>query len=218
MRTTSESRLQALLDYIRDYHKKNSATPGYRAIQKALGYSSLSIVAADVKKLKERGWIDSEDEYGKARIAVPSSLKMEGVRPTSIVGACACGEPITAIENIEATVALPIEIFGNEEHIILRAKGRSMIQRGIFPGDLMVVRVTPTAEVGDVVIARVNGEEATAKILCKKGKKFYLQAANDEVDENGEKKYKDIYPVGEWDIVGVVDNVIHRPVEDIRID
>ena len=93
-----------------------------------------------------------------------------------------------ASENIEATVSLPVDIFGRGEHFILKAKGRSMVNRGIADGDLLVVRAKSNADPGDIVIARVNGEEATAKILMKENGKVFLRAANDEVDENGNKK------------------------------
>ena len=133
----------------------------------------------------------------------------------SIVGTCPCGEPVLAVENITATVALPVEIFGSEEHFILKAKGSSMIKRGIFDGDLMVVRVQNTANVGEVVIARVNNEDATAKVLARKRGKYYLEAANDSEDENGKRLYPDIHPVGDWEILGVVDNVIHSPMREV---
>jgi repressor LexA len=90
-----------------------------------------------------------------------------------------------------------------------------MVKRGIFNGDLMVVRVQNTANVGEVVIARVNNEEATAKVLAKSRGKYYLKPANDEVDEDGNPLYRDIHPVGEWEILGVVDNVIHSPAKEV---
>lgn len=209
-----KSRLTKLLDYIQTFQIEQGRSPSYREIQRNCGYKSIGLVASDVGRLKARGMIEGEADIGG--IAIPVVLKDEGTINASIVGACPCGEPIEAIENIEGTVALPISIFGREKHIILRAKGRSMVNRGIYNGDLMVVRVQPSANVGEVVIARVNGEDATAKVLAKKNGKFYLQAANDELDELGNKKYKDIYPKGEWDIVGVVDNVIHAPLADVR--
>ena len=90
-----------------------------------------------------------------------------------------------------------------------------MIKRGIHDGDLMVVRVQSTAEIGDVVIARVNQEEATAKVLARSRGKYYLQPANDEVDSDGNPMYRDIHPKGDWDILGVVDNVIHSPKKEV---
>ena len=90
-----------------------------------------------------------------------------------------------------------------------------MIKRGIFDGDLMVVRAQPNADVGEVVIARIDNEEATAKVLARANGKYYLKPANDEVDANGNKIYKDIHPKGNWEIIGVVDNVIHCPDTDV---
>jgi len=210
-----ESRLNKLLEFIQLYQKGNGKTPSYREILHGCGYTSLGSVAADVGRLRERGEVGVSEGAGWRNIAIPTELRSGATRPASIVGSCPCGEPITAIENIEATVALPIEIFGNCEHIILRAKGRSMVNCGIFNGDLMVVRVQSSAEVGEVVVARVNGEEATTKILSKKNGKFYLKPANDELDENGKRKYRNIYPEGEWEIIGVVDHVIHSPTLDV---
>ena len=90
-----------------------------------------------------------------------------------------------------------------------------MIKRGVFDGDLMVVKIQNTAAVGDVVIARVNKEEATAKILAYENGKYYLKAANDARDKKGKLIYNDIYPDGEWDIIGVVDHVIHSPMKEV---
>ena len=148
---------------------------------------------------------------GRRIISIPDNLNIGQTKHTSIVGSCPCGTPLLAVENITATVALPVEIFGTEEHFILRAKGQSMIKRGIFDGDLMVVKVQNTAEVGEVVIARLNQEEVTAKVLAFADGRHYLEPANDEVDENGKPIYRDIHPDGEWDILGVVDHVIHAP-------
>ena len=120
-----------------------------------------------------------------------------------------------AVENIEATIPLPVEIFGDGQHIILIAKGSSMIKRGIFNGDYMVVNTSVSANIGDVVIARVNNEEATAKVLRKAKGKYYLEPANDEVDENGERVYKDIHPQGQWEIIGVVNYVIHSTERNV---
>jgi repressor LexA len=148
-------------------------------------------------------------------ISCPNNLSAGASRNASIVGSCPCGEPVLAVENIVSTVALPVEIFGAEEHFILKATGNSMKKRGIFDGDLMVVRVQSTANVGEVVIARVNDEEATAKVLAKSRGKYYLKPANDDVDEDGNPLYRDIHPKGEWEILGVVDNVIHSPAKEV---
>ncbi len=213
MRNVNEDRLQKTLKYILEYQKENSKTPTYRQIQKECGYTSLGTVAADVARLKQRHMIESSNESGWSSIKLPNRLSVNGKHNCYICGAVPCGQPSPAIEDIEATVALPDAIFGCADHIILHATGPSMIKRGIFDGDFLVVRKQPTAKLGDTVIAMLDDGESTCKILAEKNGKYYLRAANDEVNENGKRKY-DVYPESDWSIFGVVDYVIHAPVCD----
>lgn len=211
MRRFDESKLNDVYQYIRDCHINERRSPTFREIGATCGIGSTSWVSKLIATLEERELIEVAYVGGRRIISIPDNLNIGQTRHTSIVGSCPCGTPLLAVENITATVALPVEIFGNEEHFILRAKGQSMIKRGIFDGDLMVVKVQNTAEVGEVVIARLNQEEVTAKVLACDHGKYYLEPANDEADENGKPIYRDIHPDGEWDILGVVDHVIHAP-------
>ena len=215
MRTIDESKLNEVYEYILSSQQNDKRIPSIREIAQACDIKSTGWVSNLISVLAERGKVELTYNGNRRSISIPVNLNVGETRKASFVGSCPCGEPVLAVENIIATVALPVEIFGKSEHIILRAKGRSMIKRGIFDGDLMVVRVQNTAKVGDVVIARVNDEEATAKVLAKKGSRYYLKPANDEVDENGNPMYADIFPKGDWDIIGVVDNVIHRPNKEV---
>lgn len=213
IRQINEKRLQATLKYIGEYQLRYGKSPTYRQIQKECGHSSLSCVAADVVRLKERGQIESENGTGWKGIKTPSNIRTESSHNAVIVGAVRCGEPAPAIEDIEASVALPDAIFGKAEHVILHAKGPSMIKRGIFDGDLLVVRRQKSANYGDTVIAITCDGETTCKILAKKKGMPYLMAANDEKDGAGRRKY-DVFPHGEWEIYGIVDYVIHAPVRN----
>ena len=173
MRNVNEDRLQKTLKYILEYQKENSKTPTYRQIQKECGYTSLGTVAADVARLKQRHLIESSNEGGWSSIKLPNRLSVEDKHNCFICGAVPCGQPSPAIEDIEATVALPDAIFGCADHIILHATGPSMIKRGIFDGDLLVVRKQPTAKLGDTVIAMLDDGESTCKILAEKNGKYY---------------------------------------------
>lgn len=215
MKRIDEVKLNEVYQYICDCHSSERRSPTFREIATACDINSTAWVSSLVGVLEERGLIELETHGNKRTISVPNNLAVGESINASIVGTCPCGEPVLAVENITATVALPVEIFGSEEHFILKAKGNSMIKRGIFDGDLMVVRVQNTANVGEVVIARVNNEDATAKVLARKRGKYYLEAANDSEDENGKRLYPDIYPVGDWEILGVVDNVIHSPTREV---
>ena len=215
MRKFDEVKLNQVHEFISTCHSQERRSPTLREIAKACDIVSLEWVSNLVGILAERGLIELEYKGNRKVISVPRNLTVGVTRNASIVGTCPCGEPVLAVENIVSTVALPVEIFGAEEHFILKATGHSMVKRGIFDGDLMVVRVQSTANVGEVVIARVNNEDATAKVLAKSRGKYYLQPANDDVDENGEPLYRDIHPVGDWEILGVVDNVIHSPKKEV---
>ena len=215
MKRVDEVKLNEVYKYICDCHSEERRSPTLREIASACDINSTAWVSSLLQILEERELISFETKGNKRTISVPDNLNVGATRNASIVGSCPCGEPVLAVENIVSTVALPVEIFGADEHFILRATGNSMVKRGIFNGDLMVVLVQNTANVGEVVIARVNNEEATAKVLAKSRGKYYLKPANDEVDEDGNPLYRDIHPVGEWEILGVVDNVIHSPSKEI---
>ena len=116
--------------------------------------------------------------------------------------------PILAEEYIEGSYALPVELFGREEHFLLHAKGYSMIDKGIYDGDIIVAKRQNTAEAGQVVVALID-DEATTKIFLPKKGHCILRAANDSTDEEGKRCYPDIV-TDHCEILGVVDNVIHR--------
>ena len=215
MKRIDEVKLNEVYKFICDCHFQERRSPTYREIANACDINSTGWVSSLLEILEERGMIELEKQGNRRVISIPNNLNVGATNNMSIVGSCPCGEPVLAVENIVATVALPVEIFGAEQHFILQAKGNSMIKRGIFDGDLMVVKVQNTAEVGDVVIARVNNEEATAKVLARARGKYYLKPANDEVDKYGERLYQDIHPKGEWEILGIVDNVIHSPKREV---
>ena len=151
----------------------------------------------------------------KKQILPYNCVGMQEVPLVPVYGTIAAGNPILAQEDIIGYE--PAEGVKNpEEYFYLSVQGDSMINRGIFDGDLMVVRKQNNAEVGEVVIARIDGEEATAKILAMSESGFYLKPANDAMDESGNRIYKDIHPQHGWEIMGVVDNVIHRPDKELK--
>ena len=213
MRIIDEDRLKNTLDFILDYQKTEGKTPTYRQIQHSCNYTSLGTVAADVARLKKRNLIDSDNSTGWNSIKLPSKLDSSKTHNTLVVGSVRCGEPSTALEDIEASVALPDAIFGCADHVILHAVGPSMIKRGIFDGDLLVVRRQCVADFGQTVIAILEGGDSTCKIYASRNGKPYLKAANDTVDNCGKRVY-DVHPKTEWTIYGVVDYVIHAPVRD----
>ena len=196
-----ESRLSLTLEYIRDYQKMRGITPSYREIMKSCGQKSLSTVSSDVNALASSGKLGLDGEESWRKISVPSNLRREKTKMVPVVGECPCGEPIMAV---------PESIYGSGEMFILKAVGSSMIECGIYDGDLMVVLSDAAAKEGDIVVAMVNDEDATTKLLRQKEGKYYLSPANSALGDDGKRIYSDIFPE-KLTILGVVSKVIHTP-------
>lgn len=210
MRCVDEERLSNTAEFIGAYFISHGRAPTYRRIMAECGYASIGTVAADVARLKERGAIPEGGSGAWEPIGIPQNLAVGGFHAAPLVGSVRCGSPNLAVEDVRAAVALPDEIFGRREHVLLTAEGCSMIGRGIYGGDYLVVHRQPVAAPGDTVIAILEDGSSTCKILAEEKGRRYLRAANDETDREGRRVY-DVYPEGEWSVYGVVDMVIHTP-------
>jgi repressor LexA len=105
-------------------------------------------------------------------------LAANDARELPILGRIAAGTPIEAIQQEKDRIPVPEVMLGAGEHFVLEIAGDSMINAGILDGDFVVIRRTDSAVSGDIVVALVNGEEATLKRLRKKGASIALEAAN----------------------------------------
>lgn len=196
MRIINENKVIQVLDFIKDFQLKEGRSPSYRQIAKAVCFPSLATAQKYVNVLNERDLIKRND-FG--RITVPTKLTLGKTIVAPLVGEVACGTPILAEENIEGTYQLPSAIFGSEKTMMLRAKGDSMINAGIYDGDLIVATITNSADDGEIIVALIN-DSATVKRLFRKKDCAILHPEN--------PKYKDIV-TKELIIQGVVKHVIH---------
>jgi len=110
----------------------------------------------------------------------PRAMPVEALaQELPVMGRIAAGVPIEAISEVSHTVAVPGGMLtGQGHHYALEVKGDSMIDAGINDGDVVVIREGPTAENGDIVVALVDGQEATLKRFRRKGNAIALEAAN----------------------------------------
>ncbi len=161
-----------VLHFIFNKIKNEHMPPTIREIAEEFGFSSTGTVRDYLKALVDKGYIKVSE--GKARAI---ELVKEAFR-LPILGAVAAGNPTLAVEDIEGYVELDDLFFSDAEIFALRVKGDSMIDAGIMPDDLVLVRRQQAAEIGDIVVALI-GEEATVKRLVKEGNNFFLQPAND---------------------------------------
>ena len=98
-----------------------------------------------------------------------------------IVGTVAAGQPVLAVENIEGYFPIPAEFMPNEQSFMLKVKGESMVNAGIFDGDQVLVKKQATAEDGDIVVALVD-DGATVKTFHKEKGYYRLQPENDTME------------------------------------
>jgi repressor LexA len=117
-----------------------------------------------------------EGSLGRVRAASDE----EGGRPVAVpvMGRIAAGTPASAIQNRSHTIHVPPELLTTGDHFALEVRGDSMVEAGIFEGDLALIRKCDTADTGDIVVALVDEEEATLKRLRRKGASIALEAAN----------------------------------------
>ena len=197
MKVINESKLQEVLDYVNNYQSKNGLSPSFRNISHNVSGLSLATAHSYVNILEKRGLLQ-KTEFGK--INIPLNLSRGQTTLAPLVGSCACGSPILAIENIEGTFQLPTALFGNGKKMLLHAVGDSMINAGIFDGDLIVANICNDADNGDIVVALID-DSATIKRLYKRNGYYILHPEN--------PNYKDIR-VKNVVIQGVVTQTIHN--------
>lgn len=120
---------------------------------------------------------DSNLNTKKGNFSLVSSEREESLS-IPVMGRIAAGTPISAIQHQTHSIPVPVDFLNSGEHYALEVRGDSMIEAGIFDGDLVVIHKQDTANNGDIIVALIDDEEATLKRLRKKGTSIALEAAN----------------------------------------
>ena len=174
-----------IMDFIHGYIEENGFPPTVREICAAVGLTSTATVHARLKKLEREGYIVHESSKNRSMRLV----KYKPIKPSSekyldvpVYGKVTAGMPITAVQDNTETFPLPMNFVGNKNIFMLRVSGESMINAAILDGDYIIVEQQPTAENGDIIVALVNGDEATVKTFYKENGHFRLQPENDTME------------------------------------
>jgi len=175
---------QEILDCIKQHLRTKGYPPAVREIGQMVGLSSSSTVHFHLGKLEALGLIRRDPTKPRAiEILDEAPWRSQTLIPVPLVGRVAAGQPILALENIEETYPLPAELVGNAENVfMLTISGESMINAGILDGDYIVVKEGSTAENGDIVVALIDGEEATIKRFYREKGRIRLQPENDTME------------------------------------
>jgi repressor LexA len=176
MSTTSlTARQMQLLQIIEDSLTKRGYVPTLQEMAHAMRIASLHGVKRHLAALERKGYIRRFPGRRRAIEIMQHIMPPEGSIP--VLGRVAAGQPLLAVENQEGVLSLGPALLGKGTYFALRVQGDSMIEEGIQEGDYVVVRQQDTADPGEIVVVLL-GEEATVKRLQKKGKSFFLEAAN----------------------------------------
>lgn len=174
-----------ILDFIKEEIRKKGYPPAVREIGQAVGLLSSSTVHGHLQTLEEKGYIRRDPTKPRAiEILDSSNGAMEinkKVIHVPIVGRVTAGQPILAVENIEATFPLPEDLVRQDNIFMLRVQGESMIEAGILDGDFIIVRQQKEARNGDIVVALL-GDEATVKRFFKERTLIRLQPENSTME------------------------------------
>jgi repressor LexA len=171
-------RQQEIFDFVKRYAGEHGYPPTVRDIGKAIGLTSSSTVHAHLSNLEKLGVLRRDPTKPRAiEVLVGKAKAVVGPSGLPVVGQVAAGQPVLAEENIEEYVEVPSFAGGEEGEFVLRVKGDSMKDVGIYEGDHVIVRRQDTAANGEIVVALV-GEEATVKRFFREDDHVRLQPEN----------------------------------------
>lgn len=175
-------RQRQILHLILETVERRGYPPTVREIGDAVGLSSPSTVHSHLSALVDHGYLRRDPSKPRAIEVVDDGrsgdLRRAALRDVPLVGRIAAGTPILAEEDIEEIFPLPTELVGNDPVFMLRVSGDSMIEAGIFDGDLVVIKRQSDANEGDLVAALIDGEEATVKRFRREAGKVVLIPEN----------------------------------------
>ena len=172
---------QEILDYMKNEILNRGFPPSVREICEAVNLKSTSSVHSHLEALEKNGYIRRDATKPRAIEIIDDNFNLvrREVVNVPLVGTVAAGQPILAVENIDAYFPIPAEYMPNEQSFMLTVKGDSMINAGIFDGDKVIVKKTPYAKNGDIVLAFIDNGY-TLKTYRQKDGKVWLQPENPE--------------------------------------
>lgn len=167
-------RQKEVLDYLRIFITKHEYAPSYREVADHFQFSSVATVAEHIESLKQKGYLDNEENMARSIQLTPTWDERTFSIP--LLGSIAAGLPIEAVRTSE-TIDIPRDMMG--KHVFaLRVRGDSMEEDGILDGDYVIIEQTSQPKNGDIVVALVEGNNVTLKRFYRENDHIRLQPAN----------------------------------------
>ena len=172
-------RQKEVLDFLSSFTQQNGYSPSYDEIAQGLGLNSLATVHKHVSNLQSKGLLQRSHNRSRSIDVLPARTAKKSVDRMPLLVRIAAGRPVAAIESAE-TISLT-DIIGNREVFALEVNGDSMRDEHIVSGDYVLVERTRTAREGEIIVALVDGMEATLKRFYREGSLVRLQPSNSEM-------------------------------------
>lgn len=171
---------QEILEYLKQQIISRGFPPAVREICEAVNLKSTSSVHSHLETLEKNGYIKRDPSKPRAIEIVDDNfyLTRRELVNVPVVGTVTAGQPILAVENIETYFPMPMEYMPNVQTFMLKVKGESMVNAGIFDGDKILVQQQNTARNGDFVVALID-DSVTVKTFYKEDNHIRLQPEND---------------------------------------
>ena len=180
------SQQEKILNTIKKFIAEKGYAPTIRELCKLCNLNSTATMFVHLKNLTKKGYINqTESKFRTIELNVPNEYdeKQDAVASIPLLGRVAAGNPIEAIENPNEFFALPKELLPkNHDVFALEVRGDSMINVGIFDGDIVIVEREKTANNGEIVVAMTEENEVTLKRFFKENNHIRLQPENDTMD------------------------------------
>ncbi len=177
---------EKILNNIKKFIADNGYAPTIRELCTISNLSSTATMFVHLKNLTKKGYINqTENKFRTIELNVPNEFdsRQDSVVSIPLLGKVAAGNPIEAIENPNEYFSLPKELVPkNHEVFALEVNGESMINAGIFDGDIVIVKREKTANNGEIVVAMTEENEVTLKRFYKEKDHIRLQPENDTMD------------------------------------
>lgn len=174
---------QQILEFIKRRILDKGYPPAVREICEAVNLRSTSSVHSHLETLERKGYIHRDPTKPRAIEIIDDdfNLARREIINIPVVGTVTAGEPILAVQNIEDYFPMLPDRINNKNTFMLHVRGESMINAGIFDGDLVIVEQQSTAENGDIVVAMIE-DSATVKTFYKEDGYYRLQPENDSME------------------------------------
>ena len=163
-----DAKLNELYVYIINYKKENGISPTVRDICKDLSIKSTATAKYYIDKLIDRGLINKQDEK-KRSLTVKNKFSSETLT-VPLIGTITAGTPIFAVENLEGYYQIPSDYSTDSDLFMLKVKGNSMINAGIYNGDKIIVKKSETCNNGDIIVALIDDSATVKRFILKNGK------------------------------------------------